>query len=75
MAKGVLFALLSLLSGLLLVLTDLTVGQRAMVLAVCLWSSCRFYYFLFHVLHAWVDPALPSRGVLELIRKALRKGR
>lgn len=68
-AKGVLFALLAALSGVLIVFADLLTWQRAGVLVICLWAACRFYYFLFHVLHAYVDPSLPSAGVIDLLKR------
>ncbi|MGB6222368.1 hypothetical protein [Haloferula sp.] len=67
-AKGILFLILTLFAGILQLLTDLPVWQEAILLGVCVWSACRFYYFLFHVLHAYVDPSLPSAGLLDLLR-------
>ncbi len=74
-AKGILFALLVMMSGALLVFFDLTIWQKALLLTACIWAACRFYYFLFHVLHAYVDPNLPSRGLIDLLRHALKKAR
>lgn len=75
-AKGLLFALLVPLSGIPLVLAA---GQgiwiRTLLLVVCVWAACRFYYFLFHVLHAYVDPSLPSAGVMDLLATLLRRRR
>lgn len=70
-AKGLLFALLTLLAGGLVVLAEPTRWQRAGLLVICIWAACRFYYFLFHVLHAYVDPTLPSAGVLDLVKRLL----
>lgn len=72
-AKGLLFALLALMSGILQLLLDLPLWQEATLLVVCIWASCRFYYFLFHCLQAYVDPGLKSAGVLDLLGKLLRK--
>ncbi len=74
--KGLLFALLVPLSGIPLVFAgDQAIGIRALLLLVCIWASCRFYYFLFHVLHAYVDPTLPSAGVMDLLATILRRWR
>jgi ABC-type polysaccharide transport system permease subunit len=73
-AKGILFAFLAGLSGVLIVFVEFPAFQRAVLLAICVWAACRFYYFLFHVLHAYVDPTLPSAGVMDLV-KHLRKRR
>ena len=68
-AKGVLFAFLAILSAALQLLVEFPLWQEATLLLTCVWSSCRFYYFLFHVLHAYVDPDLKSAGILDLLRK------
>ncbi len=73
-AKGLLFAVIVPLSGVPLVLVgDQPLWIRALLLVVCIWASCRFYYFLFHVLHAYVDPTLPSAGVMDLLATLLRR--
>jgi hypothetical protein len=68
-AKGILFAFLAILSAALQLLAKLPTWQEAALLMICIWSSCRFYYFLFHVLHAYVDPDLKSAGIVDLLRK------
>lgn len=65
-AKGILFLLLALFAGILQLATDLRLWQEALLLVICVWASCRFYYFIFHVLHAYVG--LPSAGLLDLLR-------
>lgn len=74
-AKGVLFALLAAMAGGLIVFVDFPVPHRALLLAICVWAACRFYYFLFHVLHAYVDPTLPSAGLIDLARHLLKRRR
>lgn len=68
-AKGILFAFLAALSAALQLLAEFPLWQETALLLICIWSSCRFYYFLFHVLHAYVDPELKSAGILDLLRK------
>jgi hypothetical protein len=74
-AKGILFALLTALSGVLIVFVEFLPLHRAVLLGICLWAACRFYYFLFHVLHAYVDPTLPSAGVMDLVKHLLKRRR
>ena len=73
--KGILFAFLALLAGALQLLADLPIWQEAALLFTCVWASCRFYYFLFHCLQAYVDPDLKSAGVVDLLGKLRRKRR
>jgi hypothetical protein len=73
--KGILFAFLALLSGGLQIASDLPLWQEALLLLICVWAACRFYYFLFHVLHAYVDPTLPSAGILDLVKRIRPKDR
>ena len=71
-AKGLLFAFLALLAGALQLLADLPIWQEAGLLLICIWASCRFYYFLFHCLQAYVDQDLKSAGVMDLLGKVWR---
>ncbi|MEP4078067.1 hypothetical protein [Haloferula sp.] len=66
-AKGALFLILAILSGTLQLLAELALWQEALLLLICVWAACRFYYFLFHVLHAYLD--VPSSGLIDLIRQ------
>lgn len=70
-AKGILFLILALFSGILQLLFELPIWQEAVLLGICVWSSCRFYYFLFHVLHAYLG--VPSAGLLDLLNRLRRK--
>lgn len=72
-AKGFLFALLALLSGVLQLSLDLPIWEETILLVLCIWASCRFYYFLFHCLQAYVDPGLKSAGVMDLLGKLWKK--
>ena len=70
-AKGVLFAFLAVMSGVLQLMSDLPIWQETGLLLICIWASCRFYYFLFHVLHSYVDPDLKSAGLIDLLGKLM----
>lgn len=74
-AKGILFAALSTMAGGLQLAFDLPIWQEFALLLVCTWASCRFYYFLFHCLHAYVSPEMKSAGILDLLGKLWRKRR
>ncbi len=71
--KGILFAVLSVLAAGVQLAFDFPEWQEAALLLVCVWASCRFYYFLFHVLHSYVDPELKSAGVMDLIGNIIRR--
>ncbi len=47
--------------------------STVILLAILAWSAARFYYFLFYVLHTYVDPNLKYSGLLSLVRQ-LRRG-
>jgi hypothetical protein len=49
---------------------------RTVVLALILgWAAARAYYFLFYVLHTYVDPRLKYSGLGSLLRAIrLRRG-
>ena len=44
----------------------------AVMIGVLVWSSCRFYYFLFYVLEHYVDPNLRYAGLLALLGQVSR---
>lgn len=73
-AKGFLFLLLGILSGALLLLEHATV-RTAVLLALAVWSFCRFYYFAFYVLERYVDPSYKFSGLLSMLRYIFRKRR
>ncbi|GAA5116017.1 hypothetical protein JIN84_19665 [Luteolibacter yonseiensis] len=72
-AKGILFAVLAVLAGVLQLLTDTPLWQEALLLVICVWASCRFYYFLFHCLQEYVDPGLKSAGVMDLVGRLWKR--
>lgn len=71
-AKGILFAILAVMAGALQLLADFPFWQESMLLLTCVWASCRFYYFLFHVLSNYVAPGMPSAGVMDLLIRRWR---
>ncbi len=72
--KGALFFLLAVASSTLLILRTPELIS-VLLLAIALWSACRFYYFAFYVLHHYVDPAFRYSGLGSLIRYLLSSRR
>ena len=65
--KGALFLFLGFFSGALIVLESPTFKVAAL-LALCIWSFCRFYYFAFYVIEHYVDPAYRFSGLISFAR-------
>ena len=69
--KGFFFFLIILLSAVLIIMEC----PKFSVFILCLllaWASARFYYFLFYVLHQYVDPELKYTGIIHLITVLLK---
>ena len=69
--KGILFLLIGILSALLLILEQPTL-KVAVLLAVCVWCFCRFYYFAFYVIEHYVDPGYRFSGLWSFARYLLQ---
>jgi hypothetical protein len=70
LSKGGLFLVLGLFSAALLLL-DAWSWRVAGLLAVCVWSFCRFYYFAFYVIQNYVDPGYKFAGLGSFVRYML----
>jgi hypothetical protein len=66
-AKGFLFLFLGLLSGGLLLFEHPSL-KTLLLIAVMVWSFCRFYYFGFYVLGRYVDPNYRFSGLISMLR-------
>lgn len=68
--KGILFLFIVIGSSTIILIDHPTI-RAVLALCVLIWSSARFYYFLFYVLERYVDPRLRYRtprssvGILE----------
>jgi hypothetical protein len=71
-AKGAMFAGIAIASA-ALILADLPSLRIAALLALLVWASCRFYYFLFYVLEHYVDPTMRYAGLLDLLMGMRRR--
>lgn len=60
--KGLLFLLLGLLTAALLI-SDHPTLRRELLLAITVWSFCRFYYFAFYVIEHYVDSSFKFSGL------------
>ena len=74
-AKGFLFLFLGLLSGGLLLFEHRTL-KNFVLLAIVVWSFCRFYYFGFYVLERYADPNYKFSGLISMVQYVVsrRKG-
>ncbi len=70
--KGILFLLIGLVAATVLFL-DNPKWQTAVLLAVTIWSWCRFYYFAFYVIEKYVDPGYKFSGLISFARYLVRR--
>jgi hypothetical protein len=79
-AKGVMFLGIAATSA-ALILIEAPSLRLAALLALLVWASCRFYYFLFYVLEHYVDPTMRYAGLWDLLvgmkrrRQEMRAGK
>jgi hypothetical protein len=65
--KGALFLLSGLACAALLLVENPSV-RAGLLLAVAVWSFCRFYYFAFYVIQHYVDREYRFSGILDFAR-------
>ena len=65
--KGMLFLVLGLASALLLYAEQKSL-RTMLLLVICIWSFCRFYYFAFYVIAHYVDPSYRFTGLLSFAK-------
>jgi len=68
--KGLLFLVIGIAAAVLLLLDNLK-WQTAVLLAMTIWSFCRFYYFAFYVIEKYVDPGYKFSGLISFARYLL----
>lgn len=69
--KAWLFLLIGLVAGGLLLIEHWS-WRTALLLGLCVWGFCRFYYFAFYVIERWVDGKYRFSGLWDFLRYALR---
>jgi hypothetical protein len=72
--KGLLFLFIGIAAVSLLFLDD-PKWQTAVLLALAVWSFCRFYYFAFYVIEKYVDPAYKFSGLISFARYLFQRRR
>lgn len=70
--KGILFLLIGIVAAVLVFLDD-PKWQTAVLLALVIWSFCRFYYFAFYVIEKYVDPGYKFSGLISFVKYWLKK--
>jgi hypothetical protein len=65
--KGILFLLIGILAAALLLLEQPAL-RTAVLLAICMWCFCRFYYFAFYFIEHYVDPGFRFFGLWSFAR-------
>ena len=70
--KGILFLIVGIITALLLFL-DNPKWQTAGLLALAIWSFCRFYYFAFYVIERYVDPSHKFSGLFSFAKYLFRR--
>ncbi len=60
--KGGLFLVIGLMSAALLLIEHWS-WRTALLLTLCVWGFCRFYFFAFYVIERWVDPGYKFSGL------------
>ncbi len=72
--KGLMFLFIGIIAA-VLVFLDNPKWQMALLLAVAIWSFCRFYYFAFYVIEKYVDPAYKFSGLISFARYIIQRRR
>ena len=66
-AKGLLFLLIGIAAAILILLGQPD-WKTAVLLALAIWSFCRFYYFAFYVIEKYVNPGYKFSGLISFAR-------
>lgn len=70
--KGLSFALIGLMSAAILI-WQLADWSLILMLFICIWAWCRFYYFLFYVLEHYAGSKRPYAGLFDALTSIFRK--
>ena len=65
--KGLLFLLIGIVAAVMIFLNDPD-WKTAVLLALAIWSFCRFYYFAFYVIEKYVDPGYKFSGLISFLK-------
>ncbi len=70
--KGLLFLVIGIAAA-MLVFLDSPTWKTGLLLALAIWSFCRFYYFAFYVIEKYVDPGYKFSGLLSFAKYWFRR--
>ena len=70
--KGILFLFIGIASAILIFVGNPR-WQTGALLAVAVWSFCRFYYFAFYVIEKYVDPNYKFSGLISFVKYWLQR--
>jgi hypothetical protein len=73
-AKGFLFGLLSIVAAAILI-SKAPRLEIVVLLLICVWASCRAYYFAFYVIEHYVDPTFRFSGLFDFAMYLIRRDR
>ena len=72
--KGLLFLFMGMIA-VILILVNNPDWKTAALLALAIWSFCRFYYFAFYVIEKYVDPGYKFSGLISFLKYLLARRR
>jgi hypothetical protein len=72
--KGFLFLLIGIIAA-TLIICDEPNWKTAVLLALVIWSFCRFYYFAFYVIEKYVNPDYKFSGLISFAKYLLQRRR
>ena len=72
--KGLLFLFMGIIAVVLIMVND-PGWKTAALLALAIWSFCRFYYFAFYVIEKYVDPGCKFSGLISFLKYMLERRR
>jgi hypothetical protein len=70
--KGLLFLAIGIIAAVLILIKD-SDWTTALLLALAIWSFCRFYYFAFYVIEKYVDPNYKFSGLISFAKYCLQR--
>ena len=72
--KALLFGVIAMVTAALL-LADAPSLSTVVLLAICVWSACRLYYFAFYVIEKYVEGTFRYSGVMSAMLFLWRRRR
>ncbi len=73
-AKGFSFLLIGTIAT-ILIIAELPSLKMGLLLAICVWAFCRFYYFAFYVIEHYVDHQFRFAGLIDFASYLLGRPR